>query len=203
MPPTWEIHGYAIACEAGHIADSSGGLPKALMNEADWAYFQAGLDASDLCILGRASHEATPNAKNRLRVVMSTKAKGLTQQDPNTWAWNPADLPADAMLAQLLPRGGRVAIPGGGGPFTYFLDLFDAFHLSRKAGIRLEGGRPVFTLQTILGSPEAALTAAGFHAAETRDIDPEDGVTLTIWRRPDGPDADALRAALSAIGDLK
>ena len=33
----WDIHGYAIVCDDGCIADASGALPRALMNDADCA----------------------------------------------------------------------------------------------------------------------------------------------------------------------
>jgi hypothetical protein len=48
-----EIHGYAIASDDDRIADAGGAMPKALHNEADWAYFQAELDRSDLIAYSR------------------------------------------------------------------------------------------------------------------------------------------------------
>ena len=63
-----EIHGYAIVSDDDRIADASGAMPEALRNEADWAYFQAGLDAADWVALGRASHEAAPNLRRRRRL---------------------------------------------------------------------------------------------------------------------------------------
>ena len=180
----WDIHGYAIVCDDGCIADASGALPKALMNDADWAYFQAELDRAALCILGRTSHEATPNVKRRRRVVMTSRAAGLDPVDELVLFWNPETTPLEEMLARVLPEGGRVAVPGGQGPFTYFLDVFDGFHLSRKAGIRLEGGQPAFSLQRAGLTPEALLAAARMVPGPVQPIDPEDGVTLTVWTRP-------------------
>lgn len=189
MPrPAWTIHGYAIVSEDGCIADDSGALPRALMNDADWAYFQAELDRAVLCILGRASHQATPNVKGRLRAVMTNDpAAALERREPQAWFWNPAAVPLDAMLARLAPQGGRVAVPGGAGPFAALLDRFDDFHLSRKADLRLPGGRPCFGDPAC--TPEDAMTRAGLIPGPLHDIDPEDGVTLTIWSRPGTGDA--------------
>ncbi|MFT7026169.1 MAG: hypothetical protein ACJAVS_000385 [Paracoccaceae bacterium] len=177
-PSPWQIHGYAIVCEAGCIADAGGTLPKALMNDADWAYFQAELDLADITVLGRVSHEAAPNPKGRLRVVMTSRVDGLIHGG-DAWLWNPGDLPATDMLTALLPLGGRVAVPGGRGPFDLFLiHGFAGFHLSRKAGVTLAGGVPAFSGG---GAPEDHLRAAGLVPGPVRDIDPDDRVTLTVW----------------------
>ena len=183
--PQWSVHGYAIVCEAGCIADAAGALPPALMNDADWAYFQAELDRADLCVLGRASHDVAPNPQGRVRVVMTRAVQGLVRAE-GAWLWNPADVPPAAMLAALLPKGGRVAVPGGRGPFDLFLAHgYAGFHLSRKTGISLSGGAPVFTRTAgMSGAPEDHLRAAGLIPGETRAIDPADGVTLVIWAPP-------------------
>ncbi|MFT4792976.1 MAG: hypothetical protein ACJAVR_000625 [Paracoccaceae bacterium] len=179
--PIWSVHGYAIVCARGCIADANGILPKSLMNDADWQYFQAELDRADITVLGRTSHEAAPNPKNRMRVVMTRAGNGLTR-GADAWLWNPVDLPAPDMLAALLPTGGRVAVPGGRGPFDLFLSHgYAGFHLSRKAGVALAGGVPVFSAD---GAPEDILTAAGLIPGPVQAIDPEDGVTLTVWTPP-------------------
>jgi hypothetical protein len=176
--PVWSIHGYAIVCENGCIADEDGVLPPALMNNADWAYFQQELDLADITVLGRKSHDAAPNPKGRVRVVMTRGSSGLTRRE-DAWLWNPARMPMPDMLAAMLPRGGRVAVPGGRGAFDLFLGHgYDGFHLSRKAGLALERGVPLFGTP---GTPEHTLTAAGLSPGETIQLDPEDGVTLTIW----------------------
>ena len=46
-----EIHGYAIVSDDDRIADARGVMPRALLNDADWAYFQAELDRADLVVL--------------------------------------------------------------------------------------------------------------------------------------------------------
>jgi hypothetical protein len=80
----YRLHGYAIVSEDDRIADAQGRFPDALKNEADWAYFQAGLDRTVLTLLGRRSHDASPNAKGRLRLVMSGSVAGLERR---TDAW--------------------------------------------------------------------------------------------------------------------
>jgi hypothetical protein len=176
--PVWSVHGYAIVCDNGCIADANGVLPPALMNNADWAYFQDQLDLADITVLGRKSHDAAPNPKNRLRVVMTRNAAGLSR-GKDCWLWNPADMRARDMLATLLPKGGRVAIPGGRGAFDLFLGFgYDGFHLSRKAGLALAGGVTLFGAP---GAPEDIMAAAGLAPGDAIPIDPEDGVTLTIW----------------------
>ena len=67
----WRIEGHAILSPEDCIADASGAFPPALGDVNDWARFQAALDACAATVLARASHEATPNAARRLRVVMS------------------------------------------------------------------------------------------------------------------------------------
>lgn len=177
-PPVWSIHGYAIVCARGCIADAAGVLPPALMNNADWAYFQDELDRADITVLGRKSHEAAPNPKGRIRVVMTRSAEGL-EKAGDAWLWNPARMRARDMLAAMLPEGGRVAVPGGRGAFDLFLGFgFDGFHLSRKEGVALDGGTSLFSTP---GAPEDTMAAAGLRAGETIPLDPEDGVTLTVW----------------------
>ena len=48
--PAWDFHAYAIVCRNDCIADAEGGMPAALKNDADWAYFQAEL--TDAAALG-------------------------------------------------------------------------------------------------------------------------------------------------------
>ena len=75
-----EVHGYAIVSDDDCIADAGGAMPRALHNEADWDYFQRGLDLADLVVIGRTSHEVTPNRKGRRRLILSRQAAGLEQR---------------------------------------------------------------------------------------------------------------------------
>ena len=106
-----EVHGYAIVSDDDRIADAEGRMPEILRNDADWAYFQAGLDASAVTVLGRLGHEANPNPRGRPRLVVSSSSQGLERRGDGWW-WNPQALAWPEVLRQVLPRGGRVAVPG-------------------------------------------------------------------------------------------
>jgi hypothetical protein len=182
-PPGIEIHGYAIVSDDDRIADGSGRTPAALRNEADWAVFQSELDRADLVALGRLGHETNPNVRRRRRLVLSGAVPGLEPR-PDAWWWNPERFPWRDAAARLLPHGGRVAVPGGQGVFDLFLATgYDAFHLTRAHGVRLEAGRRLFSACDAGASAEAVLAAAGLRPDAAVAIDAAAGVVLTIWRR--------------------
>lgn len=182
--PRWRIEGHAIVSPEDRIADAEGRFPPALGDANDWARFQAALDACAATVLARASHEATPNAARRLRVVMSRRYRGLTRA-AEAWEWNPADVPVPEMLATVVPAGGLIGVPGGRAAFDLFLAHgFDAFHLARNPACALPGGRPVFSGLGPGHSAEDALAAAGLIPGPTEILTPETGVTLTEWRAP-------------------
>lgn len=177
-----EIHGYAIVSDDDRIADAAARMPEILRNDADWAYFQQELDAADLTVLGRAGHEANPNARGRLRLVLSSSSTGLERRADGWW-WNPAVVPWAEAIRTVLPEGGRVAVPGGRRVFDLFLDIgYDAFHLSRAEGTRVPGGIPLFSRCDEGLSAEQVLSARGLKASESRVLDSRVPVTLTIWR---------------------
>lgn len=178
-----EVHGYAIVSRDDRIADAEGRMPAVLRNEADWRYFQAGLDAADLVVLGRLGHEAHGNPRSRARMVVSSGADGLERR-ADAWWWNPEGMPWAEAAARVLPDGGRVAVPGGRGVFDLFLALgYDAFHLSRAEGATLPGGVPVFSACAETVSAEAVLEAAGLRPGPRRVLDEEGPVSLVVWRR--------------------
>jgi hypothetical protein len=178
-----EIHGFAIVSQDDRIADAGGATPDALRNDADWAYFQAELDRAALTVLGRLGHEANPNARARLRLVLSASAAGLERR-PDGWWWNPGLVPWGEVVAAVLPAGGRVAVPGGRRVFDLFLDLgYDAFHLTRAEGVRVGEGVALFS-DCDRGEPaEAVLSRHGLSPGERQVIDPDGPVSLTVWRR--------------------
>jgi hypothetical protein len=179
-PP--EIHGYAIVSDDDRIADAGGVMPKALHNEADWAYFQAELDRADLIALGRASHEATPNPKGRRRLVLSRSAHGLEARADGWW-WNPEAAAWPEVAASLVAPGGRVGVPGGQAAFELFLKIgFAAFHLSRARSVALPGGRGLFEACERGIPAEQILSGAALRAGETIAIDEAARVELTVWR---------------------
>lgn len=184
--PRVEIHGYAIVSDNDCIADASGQMPAALRNEADWATFQAELSRSALTVLGRLGHEAHPNPKKRLRLVLSSSSAGLERRT-DAWWWNPARLAWAEAIRAVLPEGGRVAVPGGRQVFDLFLGIgYDAFHLTRAEGILVPDGIPVFSECRGGRSAEQVLSAAGLIRGERQVLDPAVPVTQTIWRRADG-----------------
>ncbi len=179
----FDIHGYAIVCREDCIADAQNKLPPSLMNDADWQYFQAELDLAAVVVLGRASHEATPNVKGRRRLILSRQVSGLTEK-PDGWWWNPAEMPWSKVADALKLRDQRIAVPGGQVAFDLFLKIgFAAFHLSRAERVTLAGGRKVFSGVGQGRSAEQILVAAGLQAGAKQMIDPVADVTLTVWKR--------------------
>ncbi|MBB4041930.1 hypothetical protein GGR34_003613 [Microvirga flocculans] len=184
--PNVEIHGYAIVSDNDCIADASGRTPEILRNDADWAYFQAELNRSAVTVLGRLGHEANPNPRGRLRMILSSSSTGLERRADGWW-WNPETLPWDRAIGIVLPEGGRVAVPGGRRVFDLFLAIgYDAFHLTRAEGSVVPGGVPVFSGCGKGRSAEAVLSERGLRPDERRILDPAGPVSLTIWRSAAG-----------------
>jgi hypothetical protein len=178
------LHGFAIVSDDDRIADAQGRFPDALKNDADWAYFQAGLDAADLTLLGRRSHEASPNAKRRRRMIMSRSVPALEQRPDGLW-WNPAGMALGEALRSALPAGGHVAVPGGQDMFDRLGPAgFATFHLARAHGRRLPGGRGLFSACESGASAEAVLARGGLRPDAPWWLDERAQVSLTLWRRP-------------------
>ena len=178
-----EIHGYAIVTDDDRIAGVDGQTPQSLRNEADWLNFQRELDRADLIVLGRLGHQANPNIKGRRRLVVSNSAAGLESREGELW-WRPALLSWREVAAALLPRGGRVAVPGGQGVFDLFLAIgYDAFHLTRAESVIAPGGRALFSACDDGLSAEAVLADAGLEPGERQVLDAAAKVALTIWRK--------------------
>jgi hypothetical protein len=183
MRARYEIHGYAIVSDDDRIADAAGEVPPALRNEKDWAQYQAALARSDLVVFARKSHENEPDTHGRTRMVMSRQSRGLEQRD-GAWWWNPAEVAWTDALARVLPEGGEVAAPGGQGVFDLFLGIgYDEFHLARARGVKLPGGRKVFSECAEGVSAETVLARHGLRHVETLPLDPAKGVEMNIWKR--------------------
>lgn len=175
------IHGYAIVSHDDCIADASGVLPKALMNDADWAYFQAELDRAAIVVLGRASHMATPNSKGRRRLILSRRGAGL-HEDREGWWWNPDRVKWPDVVERLDLAQARIAVPGGQAAFDLFLHIgFAAFHLSRAPRVSLPAGRKLFSGLAAHETVEMRLLAHGLKPGVTRLIDPAEAVSLTLF----------------------
>jgi hypothetical protein len=178
-----QIHGYAIVSDDDRITDSTGATPAALRNEADWAYFQSELDRADLVVLGRLGHEANPNIKGRKRLVVSSSSPGLEKRGDEWW-WNPERCSWEDVVATVLPRGGRVAVPGGRRVFDLFLQIgYDFFHLSRAEGLEIGSGIGLFSCCDNGVSACAALFESGLEAGPRRILDRGPPVSLTLWTR--------------------
>jgi dihydrofolate reductase len=176
----WTIELYAILSADDCIADSAGNMPREMMNDADWKYFQEELDRCALIVLGRRSHEAAPNTAGRRRVVMSSGAGAIEERDGVMW-WNPAHVSLNEMLAAMAPDGGKIGVPGGRQVFDCFLrEGLDRFHVSRAENVLLPGGTKAFSAP---GSAEHNLRKAGLLPGPRQVIDREANVTLTIWNK--------------------
>ncbi|MEP0521730.1 MAG: hypothetical protein ABJO09_19165 [Hyphomicrobiales bacterium] len=175
------IDGYAIISDDHCIADADGNMPDVLKNDADWAYFQAALDAATLTVVGRKGHEANPNVKKRRRLILSRSLRGLEQRDDGWW-WNPAGCDWQTVLSQTAPEGGAIAVPGGRDVFDLFLKLgYSSFHLARAEGADVPGGTKLFS--GLNGrTPEQLLAEHGLHALPSTWLDEAARVSMAIWR---------------------
>jgi dihydrofolate reductase len=179
------IEGYAIVSDDGMLADADGVMPAALKIEADQAFLSEGLDRADIIVNGRHSHEGQPQSPRRRRLIATHEvaALGPSPDHPNAVLWNPSALPLERALEAIDMEGGTAAILGGTELFGLFLPRYDVFHLSRAAGVRLPGGRPIFP-QVPGRSPEDLLAGAGLVADPPRVLDAARGASLVSWRRP-------------------
>lgn len=179
-----EIHGYAVVSEDDCIADASGVMPDSLKTEAEWAFFQAGLDACDVVVLGRLSHKMTPNPKARRRLVLTSGVSGAARQSDGSVFWNPSAAPLSEALALFGVPVARIGVTGGQDVFDAFLNgprRYTHFHLSRIAGLRLPGGRTVFSgLEAARITARDRLEQAGYRPGAERWLDPVSSVVT--WR---------------------
>jgi dihydrofolate reductase len=178
------IEGYAIISEDGMLADANGVMPPSLVIDADQKFLSDRLDQAVLIVHGRNSHENQPLSPYRRRLIASRSVAtlGPAPEHPNALLWNPEGLPIAKAADALDIEAGTVAILGGTSLFGHFLPYYDVFHLSRAAGVRLPGGRPVFP-QVPDREPEAVLAASGLVADTAHTLDAARGATLVSWRR--------------------
>lgn len=180
------IEGAAIVSADGMIADAAGEQPPGLLIDADQRFFRSRLDAADVVVHGRNSGEGGPEAAQRRRIMLTRRVIGPVRDPGNPLAvlWNPSAAPFDAACALVgAPAGGTAVVIGGTDVFGLFLEVgYDVFHLSRAAGVRLPGGRPVFPGVPAV-SPEEMLARHGLKPDATRVLDPSAALTITAWRR--------------------
>jgi dihydrofolate reductase len=181
--PLHSLEGHAIVSGDDRIADADGDKPPGLDHPADWARFQSALDDAALVVMGRRSHEASRNPHHRNRLVLSRSVSALEKRGDGCW-WNPQGAPLEAALDEAAPDGGKVAVVGGREVFDYFISVgFDAFHLTRNAGITLPGGVPVFSACSDGTPAEAVLEGGGLKRHAREVLDAMAGVSVTVWRR--------------------
>jgi hypothetical protein len=75
-----------------------------------------------------------------------------------------------------------VGVVGGPEVFALFLERYDVFHLSRAAGVRLPGGRPVFP-DVPARTPEDVLASHGLVPHPVDVPDSAKGLSIVSWRR--------------------
>jgi dihydrofolate reductase len=183
------IEGFAIVSADGCIAEADGTMPTALMNEADWRYYQTALDRSAVVVLGRLGHERHPNpGRRRLVLTRGVAALEPCPRDPKAALWNPVGMPVDLALRAIGVRQGMVAVTGGTGTYDTFLPIgFDAFHLAWAPRVRIPDGRPCFSGIGPGRAVADVLRDGGLEAGPIRVLDPRDGILLSVWTRAGDP----------------
>jgi dihydrofolate reductase len=186
MPGPTTIEGFAIISDDGMLADASRRIPPALVVEADQKFFHGSLERAAVVVHGRHSHEGGVRADTRHRLVATRRVPSLAPHPtfPKALLWNPhgASL-AEAWIALGAPDG-MLAVIGGAGVNQVFLNHgYDAFHLSRVAGVRLPGGRPVFPNADADLTPEDLLQQHGLKPGPRQVLDEVAGATLVTWGR--------------------
>jgi dihydrofolate reductase len=183
------VEGYAIVSEDGMIANAAGIMPGSLKVEGDQRFFERGLDGVDVVAHGRHSHEQQARSDLRRRLILTRRVAATAADPSNERAlfWNPSGASLEEALAALGAPGGSVGVVGGTDVFAVFLDRYSVFHLSRVAGVRLPGGRPVFP-EVPVQTPEDLLASHGLDRGEGQLLDSARGLTIVSWRRSSGID---------------
>lgn len=182
--PALRFEGYVIVSSDGMLADARNVMPDELKFEGDKRFFTAALDRAALIVHGRNSHEDQPNSPRRKRIIL-TRQVAATAPDPanpNATLWNPDGATFEQACERAGVTSGTVAIIGGPGVFDMFMDRYDAFWLSVAPKVRLPGGVPCFP-GVGARTPQQILAAHGLNPGEAEMLDPEDGVSVTPWRR--------------------
>lgn len=179
------IEGYVIVSADGMLADAAGVMPDSIKNDADQHFFQDALDRAAVVVHGRHSHEGGPRAPQRKRLVLTRQVAAIAPDlaHPHSFLWNPLGASFDQALDRLGAGDGTVAIIGGPEVFSLFLPLYDAFHLSTAAQVKIPGGRPAFVEAGPDASPADVLARHSFRPGVRRDLDAEAGVSVVTWGR--------------------
>jgi dihydrofolate reductase len=178
------VEGYAIVSEDGMLANAAGIMPDELKYEADQRFFEHGLDAVDVVVHGRHSHEQQPRSHLRRRVILTRDVPAVVADPSNEKAllWYPAGASFEQALAAFASPIARVGVIGGTDVFGLFLDRYDVFYLTRAPGVRLPGGRPVFP-GVPAQTPEEVLEIHGLVRGERQVLDRAKDLTVVAWLR--------------------
>jgi dihydrofolate reductase len=178
------VEGYAIVSEDGMLANAAGIMPEELKFEADQRFFERGLDAVDVVVHGRNSHEQQPRSHLRRRLILTREVPAIDADPSNERAlfWNPAGASFEQALAAFAAPVARVGVIGGTDVFGLFLDRYDIFYLTRARAVRLPGGRPVFP-GVPAQSPEAVLESHGLMRGERQVLDRAKDLAVVAWLR--------------------
>jgi dihydrofolate reductase len=186
MPGPQRIEGFAIISEDGMLADAERRIPAGLQVEADQSFFHGSLAAAAAVVHGRHSHEGGSLAPRRPRLIATRQIAG-TARDPgnsNALFWNPQGATLAQAWTDLGAPDGMLAVIGGADLYQLFVTIgYDAFHLTRAAGIYMPGGRTVFPGLGRNRTPEDVLRDAGLVPAKARILDRTAGITLVSWYR--------------------
>src|SRR5450759_456177 len=126
------IEGYAIVSDDGMLANAEGIMPDQLKFAADQHFFERGLDAVDVVVHGRHSHERQPRSYLRRRLIVTRQIPAIAADPSNEKAlfWNPGGASFEQAMTALGVRDGSVGVIGGTDVFGMFLDRYDVFYLS-------------------------------------------------------------------------
>jgi dihydrofolate reductase len=186
MPRPTRIEGLAIVSADGMLAGADGHMPKSLLVEADQQFFQDTLDQAAVLVQGRHSHEGSPRAAHRRRLVLTRRIADIAEDTtyPNALLWNPKGATLQHAWDRLGAPDGMLAVIGGTEVYDLFLTIgFDRFHLSHAPRVRLPGGRPVFPEVGAGRTPEEVLASHGLKPGPQQVFDAELGVTMVTWSR--------------------
>lgn len=176
------IEGYAVVGDNDRIADAAGKMPDSLKNDAEWTFFQDGLDAADVTVLGRRSNDVTPNHRGRRRLVMTRSVSGI-ELNGLIVLWNPEGASLETALAAFECKVEHLAVAGGRNVFDYFLSglhRYTVFHLSRIKGVSLPGGVGVFSAVETKGlTAEQTLSSSGYSPGSSKMLDKD--VEVVGW----------------------
>jgi hypothetical protein len=182
--PSLRFEGYVIVSSDGMLANAQNVMPDELKFEGDKRFFTAALDRAALIVHGRHSHEEQPNSPRRKRVILTRRVAAVEADpsNPNALRWNPMGAAFEVACEHAGVTSGTVAIIGGPAVFDMFMDRYDTFWLSVAPKVRLPGGEPCFP-GVGPRTPQQILAAHGLKPGQAEMLDPQDGVSVTPWRR--------------------